>query len=304
MIWIIGSAGMLGTELVELCKSQGVDYVGSDRDVSILELEALQGFLSSLDEKGQKPDWIVNCAAYTAVDKAEDEPERCYSLNALGPQNIGRIASAFGVRVLHISTDYVFAGNGTRPYSEDDPVAPQSVYGKTKAEGERLLLDACPNAVIVRTAWLYGQYGPNFVATMIKLMNTRDSVGVVADQKGSPTWARDLAEAILTIVGTPHARAGIYHFTDEGEITWFDFAKAIYAQGRACGLIEHECEVRPLTTAEYPTKARRPAYSVLSKEKIRTTFGVQVPEWRDSLARFLEEEAQNQQSRNEQARRR
>jgi dTDP-4-dehydrorhamnose reductase len=304
MIWIIGSAGMLGTELVELCKSQGVDYVGSDRDVSILELKALQGFLSSLDEKGQKPDWIVNCAAYTAVDKAEDEPERCYSLNALGPQNIGRIASAFGVRVLHISTDYVFAGNGTRPYSEDDPVAPQSVYGKTKAEGERLLLDACPNAVIVRTAWLYGQYGPNFVATMIKLMNTRDSVGVVADQKGSPTWARDLAEAILTIVGTPHARAGIYHFTDEGEITWFDFAKAIYAQGRACGLIEHECEVRPLTTAEYPTKARRPAYSVLSKEKIRTTFGVQVPEWRDSLARFLEEEAQNQQSRNEQARRR
>jgi len=245
----------------------------------------------------------VNCAAYTAVDKAEDEPERCYSLNALGPQNIGRIARAFGVWVLHISTDYVFAGNGTRPYSEDDPVAPQSVYGKTKAEGERLLLDACPNAVIVRTAWLYGQYGPNFVATMIKLMNTRDSVGVVADQKGSPTWARDLAEAILTIVGTPHARAGIYHFTDEGEITWFDFAKEIYAQGRRLGLIAHECQVHPLTTSEYPTKARRPAYSVLSKEKIRTTFGVQVPEWRDSLARYLEEEAQDQQVKNEQARR-
>jgi len=183
-------------------------------------------------------------------------------------------------------------------------VAPQSVYGNTKAEGERLLLDACPNAVIVRTAWLYGQYGLNFVATMLKLMNTRDSVGVVADQKGSPTWARDLAEAILTIVGTPHAKAGIYHFTDEGEITWFEFAKEIYAQGRACGLIEHECEVRPLTTAEYPTKARRPAYSVLSKEKIMATFGVQVPEWRESLGRFLEEEAQNQQIRNEQARRR
>jgi len=304
MIWIIGSAGMLGTELVERCKSQGVVYVGSDRDVSILEPKALQGFLSSLDEKGQKPDWIVNCAAYTAVDKAEDEPERCYALNALGPQNIGRVARAFGVRVLHISTDYVFAGNGTRPYSEDDPVVPQSVYGKTKAKGERLLLDVCPNAIIVRTAWLYGQYGPNFVATMLKLMNTRDSVGVVADQKGSPTWARDLANAIITIVRTPNAKAGIYHFTDEGEITWFEFAKAIYAQGRACGLIEHECEVRPLTTAEYPTKAKRPAYSVLSKEKIRTTFGVQVPEWRDSLGRFLEEEAQDQQVKNEQARRR
>jgi len=304
MIWIIGSAGMLGTELVELCRSQGLDYVGSDRDVSILEPEALQGFLTSIDEKGQKPDWIVNCAAYTAVDKAEDEPERCYSLNALGPQNIGCVARTFEVQVLHISTDYVFAGDGTRPYREDDAVAPQSVYGKTKAEGERLLLDACPNAVIVRTAWLYGQYGPNFVATMLKLMNTRDSIGVVADQKGSPTWARDLAGAILTIVRTPNAEAGIYHFTDEGEITWFAFAKEIYAQGRACGLIEHECEVRPLTTVEYPTKARRPAYSVLSKEKIRTTFGVQVPEWRDSLGRFLEEEAQNQQIRNEQVRRR
>ena len=303
MIWIIGSAGMLGTELVELCHKQGVDCVGSDREVSILDPEALQGFLASLFKKGQKPDWIVNCAAYTAVDKAEDEPERCYALNALGPQNIGSVARAFGVRVLHISTDYVFAGDGTRPYREDDPVAPQSVYGKTKAEGERLLLDACPNAVIVRTAWLYGQYGPNFVATMLKLMNTRDSIGVVADQKGSPTWARDLAGAILTIVRTPNAEAGNYHFTDEGEITWFAFAKEIYAQGRACGLIEHECEVRPLTTAEYPTKARRPAYSVLSKEKIRATFGVQVPEWRDSLARYLEEEAQDQQVRNEQARR-
>ena len=303
MIWIIGSAGMLGTELVELCHKQGVDCVGSDREVSILDPEALQGFLASLFKKGQKPGWIVNCAAYTAVDKAEDEPERCYALNALGPQNIGSVARAFGVRVLHISTDYVFAGDGTRPYREDDPVAPQSVYGKTKAEGERLLLDACPNAVIVRTAWLYGQYGPNFVATMLKLMNTRDSIGVVTDQKGSPTWARDLAGAILTIVRTPNAEAGIYHFTDEGEITWFEFAKEIYAQGRACGLIEHECEVRPLTTAEYPTKARRPAYSVLSKEKIRATFGVQVPEWRDSLARYLEEEAQDQQVRIEQARR-
>ena len=297
MIWVIGSSGMLGTELVELCKTQGVDYIGSDKDVSILEPEALQGFLASLVEKGQKPDWIVNCAAYTAVDKAEDEPERCYALNAQGPENVGRVAQAFGVRVLHISTDYVFAGNGTRPYREDDPVAPQSVYGTTKAEGEALLFGTCPHAVIVRTAWLYGHHGPNFVATMLKLMNTRDSVGVVVDQKGSPTWARDLAAAILNIVGKPDAQAGIYHFTDEGEITWFEFAKAIYAQGRELGLIGHECEIRPLTTAEYPTKAKRPAYSVLSKEKIKAIFGVPVSEWRESLTRYLREEAQQERAK-------
>ena len=296
MIWIIGNAGMLGTELVELCNKQGLSYVGTDREVSILEPLALESFLASLVDKGQKPDWIINCAAYTAVDKAEDEPERCYALNAQGPQNIGRVAQAFGVRVLHISTDYVFAGDGTKPYQEDDPIAPQSVYGKTKAEGEALLLQESIDAVIVRTAWLYGRYGPNFVLTMLKLMNSRDSVGVVADQKGSPTWARDLAAAILSIVGTPRARAGIYHFTDEGEISWYEFAKEIYAQGRELGLIGHECDIRPLMTAEYPTKAKRPAYSVLSKEKIKNTFGVSVPQWQESLSRYLEEQAKGLQA--------
>ena len=296
MIWIIGNAGLLGTELVELCNKQGVSYVGTDKEVSILESLALESFLASLVEKGQKPDWIINCAAYTAVDKAEDEPERCYALNAQGPQNIGRVAQAFGVRVLHVSTDYVFSGDGTRPYREDDPVAPQSIYGKTKADGEAMLLQESADAVIVRTAWLYGQYGPNFVVTMLKLMNSRDSVGVVADQKGSPTWARDLAAAILTIVGTPRAIAGIYHFTDEGEISWYEFAREIYAQGRELGLIGHECDIRPLTTAEYPIKAKRPAYSVLSKEKIKNTFGVSVPQWQESLSRYLEEQAKGLQA--------
>ena len=296
MIWIIGNAGMLGTELVELCNKQGLSYVGTDREVSILEPLALESFLASLVEKGQKPDWIINCAAYTAVDKAEDEPKRCYALNAQGPQNIGRVAQAFGVRVLHVSTDYVFSGDGTRPYREDDSIAPQSVYGKTKADGEALLLQECADAVIVRTAWLYGRYGPNFVVTMLKLMNSRDSIGVVADQKGSPTWARDLGAAILTIVGTPRAIAGIYHFTDEGEISWYEFAREIYAQGRELGLIGHECDIRPLTTAEYPIKAKRPAYSVLSKEKIKNTFGVSVPQWQESLSRYLEEQAKGLQA--------
>ena len=292
MIWIIGNQGMLGRELSELCQTLGVRCVGTDREVSILEPDELRRYAERVSQDGEKLEWIINCAAYTAVDKAEDEPERCFALNAKGPQNIGYVAQEIGARVLHISTDYVFSGEAEKPYREDDPVAPQSVYGKSKLEGERHLLAACPDAVIVRTAWLYGNYGPNFVATMLKLMNERDTVGVVADQKGSPTWARDLASAILAIVQMPQAVSGIYHFTDEGEITWYDFAQEIYAQGRRLGLIAHECNVRPLTTAEYPTKARRPAYSVLSKEKIKTIFNVQVPEWRASLAQYLEEETQ------------
>jgi len=292
MIWIIGNQGMLGKELSDRCEAQGIRFVGTDREVTILELDALRHYATAVRQSGEKLKWIINCAAYTAVDKAEDEPERCVALNVRGPQNIGSIAHEIGARVLHISTDYVFSGDNTRPYREDDPVAPIGVYGKSKAEGEMLLLGLCPDAIIVRTAWLYGKYGPNFVATMLKLMNTRDSVGVVADQKGSPTWARDLADAILTIVRTPNARAGIYHFTDEGEITWFEFAKEIYAQGRRLGLIAHECQVNPLSTSEYPTKAVRPAYSVLSKEKIKATFGVLVPQWQESLSRFLAEAAQ------------
>ncbi len=289
MIWLVGNKGMLGTELTHLFEVNKMHYVGTDREVSILDLEAMRTFTKDKDIS-----WIVNCAAYTAVDKAEDEVELCRALNAQGPENLGTLAREIGARVLHISTDYVFSGTpflekGTpRPYREDDQTGPTGVYGKTKQEGERLLMAAALNSIIIRTAWLYGKHGNNFVYTMLRLMKEREAIGVVADQRGSPTWAYDLASAILHLINLPKEKLspGIYHYTNEGETTWYDFAREIYRLGREQGLLERDCVVNPLTTDQYSTKARRPAYSVLSKEKIKA-LGVTVPHWQDSLARFM-----------------
>lgn len=296
MIWLVGNKGMLGTELALLLESQKIAFVGTDRDVSILDMEAMRSFV-----KNKTISWIINCAAYTAVDKAEDEKELCTALNAQGPENLGSLAREIGARVLHISTDYVFSGKPfleegkPRAYREDDPTGPTGVYGKTKAEGERLLMAAAPASVIIRTAWLYGKHGNNFVYTMLRLMKEREAIGVVADQRGTPTWAYDLAQAILYLIalsghseGDVWPPAGIYHYTNEGETTWYDFAREIYRLGRQYGIITRNCDIKPLTTDQYPTKARRPAYSVLSKEKIKA-LGLSVPPWQESLARFIHE---------------
>jgi len=286
MIWIIGNRGMLGQELAEQLAARGIAYVGSDREVSILDPEALRHFAQGV-QKDTPIKAIVNCAAYTAVDKAEDEAELAHALNVEGPGNIAARARSLGARFLHISTDYVFSGTASQPYREDDPVGPTGVYGRTKAEGEMRVREACPDAVIIRTAWLYGKYGPNFVATMLRLMRERTELGVVADQRGTPTWARDLAKAIITVLTAPEWKPGIYHYTNEGETTWYEFACEIYAQGRARSLLPHEVTIRALTTDQYPTKARRPAYSVLSKEKIKRTFGLEIPHWKESLQQYL-----------------
>lgn len=287
MIWIIGNKGMLGQELSALLTAQGIEQVGTDREVSILDPEALAGFANEAQREGRRLSAIVNCAAYTAVDKAEDEPERARALNVEGPEHIARLAQRLGARFIHISTDYVFDGRASRPYREDDPTGPTGVYGKTKEEGEKRVIAACPKAIILRTAWLYGRHGPNFVYTMLRLMRERTDLGVVADQRGTPTWAYDLAGAISTILRAAAPEPGIYHFTNEGETTWYAFACEIYTQARALGLLDNEVTIRPLTTDQYPTKATRPAYSVLSKEKIKRTFGLSIPDWRDSLMKFL-----------------
>lgn len=260
---------------------------GTDQEVSMLDTSALRAWAVNA---GRPIEWIVNCAAYTAVDRAEDEQNTCRALNVDGPRNIGRVAAEIGAKVLHISTDYVFSGEARKPYMEDDPVSPQCVYGTTKAQGEASLRAECPQSIIVRTAWLYGKHGPNFVKTMVRLMNEKDSIGVVADQFGSPTWARDLVDAILTILRSPERSFGIYHFTNEGVTNWYDFAREIYTEGRELGIIHHECAVRPLTTAEYPAKAKRPQYSVLSKEKIKKAFKATIPEWQESLRSYLKEQ--------------
>jgi len=286
MIWLVGCRGMLGTELAELLASRGIGYVGTDRELDIRDPAALEAFA-----RGRGIGWIVNCAAYTAVDKAEDEEELARSLNAAGPGNLGRLAAAIGASVLHFSTDYVFDGSGSRPYREEDPLSPLGAYGRTKAEGEELLRAACPSSVILRTAWLYGRHGPNFVRTMLRLMGERERVGVVADQHGTPTWTRDLAEALISLTRQGGSFYGIYHYSCGGETSWFDYAAEIRRIGREAGLLGRECAIVPLNSGEYPAKARRPAYSVLSKDKIRSTRAVAVPDWRESLGAFLEEYA-------------
>jgi len=290
MIWLIGNRGMLGTELSETFAAQNIDFVGTDREVSILDEGTLGAFAA-----GKKIGWIVNCAAYTNVDKAEDERDLAAALNVQGPANLARVAEAVGASLLHVSTDYVFDGNGTCPYREDDPVCPTGAYGRTKADGEQTALRECGQTVIVRTAWLYSKHRPNFVYTMLRLMKEKDSIGVVADQRGSPTWARDLSRAICAIVSARNPVYGIFHFTNGGETVWYEFAREIQALGLKNGLLEKDCEVRALTTAEYPTKTRRPPYSVLSKDKIRKAYGVAVPDWKESLSTFIQEESQKKE---------
>jgi dTDP-4-dehydrorhamnose reductase len=294
VIWLIGNKGMLGTELSLLFEKTGVRFIGTDREVDITDQPALRDFA---ENSGGGFTWIVNCAAYTAVDKAEDDVETCRRLNALGAGNIAACAKNLGKRLIHISTDYVFdgkgiaEGNGLRPYREDDATNPTGVYGLSKRDGETAAAQNCPESFIIRTAWLYGKHGNNFANTMLRLMNEREEVRIVDDQRGSPTWAFDLASVILTLIktvdGGKNVPFGIYHFTDEGNITWFDFAKEIYRQGRELGLIKKECNVRPCTSDEYPAKVKRPAFSVLDKSKIKTVLGLDIPAWDESLKEFL-----------------
>ena len=288
MIWLVGSKGMLGTELALLMDSYGIPYTGTDSELDITDRKEL--FLFAGNQK--KPaDWIINCAAYTAVDKAEDDSENCRLVNAAGAGNIAWVANKIGARLIHISSDYVFNGNGNRPYKEEDVADPIGVYGFTKREGEIIALKENTRSYIFRTAWLYGKYGKNFVHTMLALMKDRENISVVNDQRGSPTWTFDLAEVIITLLRSSDTGSvipyGIYHYTNEGEITWFDFACEIFTQSRALGILNKDCKVLPCTGADFPARVQRPAYSVLDKTKIKTALGITIPEWNNSLGKFL-----------------
>ena len=293
MVWLIGNKGMLGSEVTLQCDKNRIDFVGTDREVDITDRAALTDFART---QKRAVDCIVNCSAYTAVDQAEDEPERAYALNEEGVRNIARTAKTIGAKIIHISTDYVFDGKGSVPYTEDMPVNPVGVYGATKAAGEKALCAETDAFYILRTAWLYGKYGKNFVRTIIDAMNSRDEVKVVADQFGTPTYAKDLASVIVRIIQSNadgnRVPFGIYHYTGLGQTSWYEFTLEIQKQAFRRGLLTHDCSVRPCTTADYPTKAQRPAYSVLSKDKIQCALGLHLPAWEDSLASFLDDCAQ------------
>lgn len=290
MVWVVGCKGMLGTELCRRLAGTEFGFEGTGREVDFTDFDVLENFV-----RGKKIDFIVNCGAYTAVDKAETEPESTNLLNCIGPSNLAKIAKKIGAKLIHVSTDYVFDGTGNVPYTEDTPVAPIGVYGKTKADGENQIIQQMQEFYILRTAWLYGWAGKNFVYTMIRAMNSRDSLKVVNDQKGSPTFCGDLADVIIEIIRRNKKNKpvpyGVYHVTDLGEISWYDFAVEINRQGIERGLVKnHNCVINPCTTEEYPTPAKRPSYSVLDKTKIQDALELKLPEWKDSLNVFLKSE--------------
>ncbi|HEY5510513.1 MAG TPA: dTDP-4-dehydrorhamnose reductase [Prolixibacteraceae bacterium] len=279
-IIVTGSNGQLGRSIQELSPAYPeLSCVFTDvEELDICDSKLVDAFFAS-----ENPSAVVNCAAYTAVDKAEKEAAFAENINHKAVANLAKACKKTGARLIHISTDYLFDGNKSTPYHEKDIVHPQSVYGITKLEGETAILRAEIKSIIIRTSWLYSAYGNNFVKTMLRLGSEREQLGVVADQVGTPTYAGDLAKVILDILRMTATDSkkfvtGIYHYSNEGAASWYDFTKAIFEY--TPGII---CEVNPIDTAAYPTPATRPAYSVLNKSKIKSTFGIKIPFWRDSL---------------------
>ena len=273
-ILITGCNGQLGNEMQLQAKLYNqYNFIFTDIDeLDITDSEKINKFVDD-----NSIDCIVNCAAYTAVDKAEDNEELCNLLNNLAPGYLANAINRRGGSMIQISTDYVFDGTNHIPYTEEDPTSPNSVYGRTKLAGELNVQRECSNSMIIRTAWLYSSFGNNFVKTMIRLGKERNELGVIFDQIGTPTYARDLACVIMTAIKNG-IKPGTYHFSNEGVISWYDFTKAIH---RIAGI--NTCNVKPLHTNEYPAKAPRPAYSVLDKTKIKKTYNITVPYWEDSL---------------------
>ena len=279
-ILVTGCKGQLGTEL-QIISDAEHRWLFTDVDtLDICNKEDVEVFFET-----NSIDLCINCAAYTAVDKAEDEPQIAERINSYAPQILAETCLRHDALLIHISTDYVFDGTSSTPYKEDEPVNPKSVYGRTKAEGERLIRESGCSYIIVRTAWLYSSTGKNFVRTMLNLADTRPEINVVADQKGCPTWAHDLANALVALIDKNGKNEihETFHFTNEGQITWHDFATAIIE------IAGKNCKVNPIATDQYPTKAKRPAYSVLDLSKIKDFAKLEIPYWRESLVKCIEE---------------
>lgn len=273
-ILVTGANGQLGNELRLQLDNEfpGLAIYTDIEELDLTDAKAVEAFVVNNDITH-----IVNCAAYTAVDKAEEEKMQCSRINTDAVKNLALAADANGAKIIHISTDYVFDGINHRPYKESDKVNPISQYGTTKRKGETSLLALSPEAIIIRTAWLYSSFGHNFLKAMLAKSATQKEVKVVCDQIGTPTYARDLATAIIKILQSHQWVPGIYHFTDEGAASWYDFAKAIFR------IAERDVKVVPIPTEDYPTAANRPSYSILDRSRIKATYGVEIPHWEESL---------------------
>lgn len=279
-ILVTGANGQLGSEMRRVAELGNDKYIFTDvAELDITDYDAISNVVSS-----EGVDVIVNCAAYTNVDKAEEDEAMANLINNVAVGNLAKASNAYGAALIHISTDYVFGGKAQEPYTEDAQTNPLGVYGATKAAGEQSIIESGCNYIIIRTSWLYSSFGHNFVKTMLSLMAEREKVSVVCDQVGSPTYAADLAAAIVSIVASGQSdRCGLYHYSNAGKCSWYDFAKEISTMS---GI---GCSVEPIMSWDYPTTAERPSYTVLDTTKFRSTFNAQTPEWRESLEKCLKE---------------
>jgi dTDP-4-dehydrorhamnose reductase len=283
-ILVIGSNGQLGSEIKDLA----VNYTKfSFFFMNLPELDICNSSQLNIFIKENNINTVINCAAYTAVDKAEEDAEIAEQVNAKGVLNLVNVLEKVDGKLIHISTDYVFDGTSFVPYKESDEVNPIGVYGNTKRRGELAVINSSIDGVVIRTSWLYSSYGNNFLKTMLRIGNEKENLGVIFDQVGTPTYARDLAKTCLDILSDESLdniseKGEIYHYSNEGVISWYDFAKAIME------ISNIDCKVRPIETKDYPTLAKRPQYSVLNKSKIKTDFKIEIPYWRDSLKECIE----------------
>lgn len=283
-ILVIGAGGQLGQCLKTVAARRDITDIvfPSETDANILNQEGLQSLLAK-----EQPAFVINCAAYTAVDKAEDEVELAKAVNETGAANLAIACDANGATLIHVSTDFVFEGNEVKLLVEDDVANPINVYGQTKLDGEKAVIALLKEHFILRTSWLYSEYANNFVKTMLKLGADRDELNIIADQVGTPTYAIDLANTIFDIIDSDSVAYGVYHYSNEGVTSWFDFAKGIFE------ISETQVKVNPIPGSAYPTKATRPAFSVMDKSKIKETFKLTIPYWRDSLVACIDKLKEN-----------
>jgi len=282
-VLVTGSTGQVGSEIVRKIRAGGHDVIAPVRaQMDFLDPDAVARQVDNL-----RPEWVINCAAWTQVDKAETESEKAFVINRDSPGRLAEAVARHGVRLLHVSTDFVFDGAQTQPYREDDSPNPIGIYGQSKYEGEEAVLAALPGATLLRTAWVYGVHGHNFVKTIIRVAAEGKPLRVVDDQVGSPTWARDIAGAITVLV--EKEASGLFHYTSAGSTSWHGFATAILAEAAQAGFELETDTVEPVPTSAWPTPAARPAYSVLDTHKIRELLEAPIPDWRDSLKSMLGE---------------
>jgi len=278
-ILVTGSNGQLGSEIKQLSKEYSYRfYFTTKKELDISNMQDIRKYIIY-----NNIDTIINCAAYTAVDKAENEKELADLINHRAVKNLAILSNELNLKLIHISTDYVFDGKNYKPYSEEDKTNPQSVYGQTKLDGEKSIIEYnLKNSIIIRTSWVYSSFGNNFVKTMLKLGKEKDELGVIFDQVGTPTYARDLAKTILDIIPKiQNSKLEIYHYSNEGVLSWYDFAKEIMKMAKL------NCNIKPIESSEYPTPAKRPHYSLLNKTKIKKEFNIMIPYWKDSLSECL-----------------